>query len=256
MASPCLTSWLAAGVLAAFLLPPLASPGAAQSLGEKVKEIFVSPTPTPARHRTKRKKSSSSSSATPSPSPSPKRKIKTKQKSPTPAPTPSETSTPSPTPTATPSPAKAGKKHKTPTPSPSPSETPTPTPTESPSPNGRVATISPNEIRSYEENPEPVRKLLDDALASHQPQSRLYLRLCGSGERWNGLFRLHLFCPAPERSRGRAPGRQRAICLGAQSREISAPSSAAIRIRLSSMNLNPAIFSSGAGPTISSEIRP
>src|SRR6478672_6668196 len=171
MARPTLTSWLAAGVIAAIMLPPPAPRAAAPSLGEKIKEIFVSPTPTPARHRPKRKKSSPSPSPSTTPSPSPKSKAKKKEKSPTPAPSPSET--PSPAPTETPTPTKSRKKHKSPTPLPSPNETPspsvteteTPSPTSSPSPKGRVATISPNEIRGYNENPEPVRKLLDDALA-------------------------------------------------------------------------------------------
>jgi len=135
-----LTKWLVAALLLP-ILPGIPGPRAAQpSLGEKIKQVFLSPTPTPSRHRTKHKKSSPSPSVTPSPSP--KGKTKSKHHSPTPSPSPSES----------------------PTPTPSPSSTPTPSPGAG-SPTARVATISPNEIRDYEKNPEPVRKLLDDALS-------------------------------------------------------------------------------------------
>src|SRR5262249_31800549 len=113
---------------------------AAPSLGEKIKQVFVSPTPTPSRHRVKHKKSSPSPSVTPSPSP--KAKTKSKHRSPTPAPSPSVSPTPTPSPTSTPSPSPSAG-----------------------SPTAKVATISPNEIQDYEKNSGPVHKLLDDALA-------------------------------------------------------------------------------------------
>jgi hypothetical protein len=49
------------------------------------------------------------------------------------------------------------------TPTPTPEESPTPSP--SPSPKQKVASVAPDEIEGFEENPEPVRKLLGDALA-------------------------------------------------------------------------------------------
>jgi cell wall-associated NlpC family hydrolase len=112
------------------------------SLGEKIKQIFSTPTPTPSRHHSKRKKQSS---PTPSPSPSPKKKKKAKV-----SPTPSPSATESPTPTASPSPT--------------PEETASPSPSSSPTPGAKVATVARNEIKDFEGNPEPVRKLLGDAL--------------------------------------------------------------------------------------------
>ncbi len=107
------------------------------SLGQKIKKFFSTPTPTPSHHRHKRKKSS----PTPSPTASPSPKKKKAKASPTPSPTP----TVSPTPT--------------------PEETPSPTPSPSPTPEAKVATVSPDEIEDYDQNPKPVRQLLDDALA-------------------------------------------------------------------------------------------
>ena len=132
-----LTRWLAGPVLGAILFAPFQLRAAEPSLGKKIKEIFVSPTPTP--HRAKRKKSSPTPSPSVTPSPSPKSKNRKKRPTPSPSPSPSET------------------------PTPTPSETASPTP--SPSPRGRVASVSPHDIKGYEENPPAVRKLLDDALA-------------------------------------------------------------------------------------------
>src|SRR4051794_26416538 len=135
-----------AGLVALALTIVLVEPkprAAEPSLGEKFKKIFVSPTPSPSGHRTKRKKTSPSPSATPSPSAKGKRKKKGSTPTPSPSLTPSETETPTATPTLTGSP------------SPSPSEE---------SAKAKVATVSPNEIENYEENPEKVRKLLYDAL--------------------------------------------------------------------------------------------
>jgi peptidoglycan DL-endopeptidase CwlO len=122
------------------------------SLGEKIKQIFTTPTPTPSHRR--HKHTSKKSSPSPSPSATPRRKHKAR---------------PTPTPEETPG-AKRKKILSSPSPSPTPTETPTPSPEESPSPSPsptprqRVATVAPNQIEGFEENPEPVRKLLRDAL--------------------------------------------------------------------------------------------
>jgi cell wall-associated NlpC family hydrolase len=125
------------------------------SLGEKVKKFFVTPTPTPTRRRSKHKKSN----PTPSPSPSASPKAKSEHKA---------ESSPAPT-----SEKKEGtrpkRKKSSPTPSPSPTPTPAPAAEASPSPSsspaGKVATVLPDAIEGYDKNPEPVRKLLDLALA-------------------------------------------------------------------------------------------
>jgi hypothetical protein len=124
------------------------------SLGEKIKQVFTTPTPTPRRQR--HKKTSRKENPSPSPSATPRRKHKIRSK-------------PSPSPEETPA-AKRKKALPTPSPSPTPTETPTPSPDESPtpspspSPRQKVATVAPDEIEGFEENPEPVRKLLRDAL--------------------------------------------------------------------------------------------
>jgi cell wall-associated NlpC family hydrolase len=137
-------------VLCFFLLPTFVPGIKAEepSLGEKIKQFFSTPTPTPAHrsHKLTTRKSS--------PASSPGAVSRPKQKS---SPTPQEEETPRPKRTKS-----------SPTPSPSPTETPTPTPEESPtpspSPKGKVATIAPNEIAGFDENPGPVRKLLEAAL--------------------------------------------------------------------------------------------
>jgi cell wall-associated NlpC family hydrolase len=156
-----LTRWFAAMLAVLLLAPGSSSRAADPSLGQKIKEFFATPTPTPtpAHHRSK-KKSATKTSPTPSPTPSPHKKSKASpdpEEEPTPrkkkkksSPTPS----PSPTPPASPSPPES--------PSPSPEESPSPSPTSSPS--VRVATVAPDEIEDFEKNPEPVRKLLSDAL--------------------------------------------------------------------------------------------
>ena len=153
---PRLTRWLACGLLALILGAPRGLP-ADESVGDKIKKVFSTPTPTPSHHHHKSKKSST---PTPSPSPSPTAKKKHKS-SPTPTPTPQEEETPHP----------KRKKKSSPSPSPTPRETPSPSPQESASPSpsatseAKVATVDPNEIKDYEKNPAPVRKLLDDSLA-------------------------------------------------------------------------------------------
>jgi cell wall-associated NlpC family hydrolase len=122
-----LISWAITGLIALTFLPPRLQ--ADESLGEKIRNFFVTPTPTPAHHHRRK--------ATPTPSPSPKKKTKPKHKA---------------SPTASP------------TPSPSPSPSPENTASPSPMPKTKVASLSPNEIGKFDENPEPVRKLLTDAL--------------------------------------------------------------------------------------------
>lgn len=121
---------------------------AEDSLGEKIKKVFSTPTPTPTPHRRHRTHTTTKKKSTPEPSPTATPKKKKKKSTPTPAPTP----------TATP----------TETPSPSEAETPTPTPEESPSASPEkksiVATISPDEIKGYDENSPEIRKVLETAL--------------------------------------------------------------------------------------------
>ena len=162
------------------------------SLGDKLKKIFASPTPTPhKRHK---------ASPTPTPSASPKKKA-TPKESPSPSPSASpaksktkakaeeekheETPEPSQTPrhkaSGSPSPAKSssGKRHHSPTPgeeeeSPakekeSPTITPSPSAEQTPSPAGKgnhaaVSSIASGQIAGYDNNPPAVRQLLDRAL--------------------------------------------------------------------------------------------
>jgi len=134
-------------ILSAAISPPLA---AEESVGEKIKKIFSSPTPTP--H--KKKKSAATKKESESPSPTPRKK-KSVSLSPTTSPT-----------------AKAKKKS---SPTPEPSETPPPTPTPSLSPTATAApekgkrgapnaTLSPEAISGFENNPPKVQQLLISAL--------------------------------------------------------------------------------------------
>ena len=147
--------------------------GVEESLGQKIKKFFATPTPTPARKH--RKHSVAKKSPTPSPTPSPSATPKKKKKKPSPTPEPSATpkakskskkkkSSPTPTPTETPSPSATPEE--TPSPSSAPTETPTPSPSASPpekkgAPN---ATISPNELSGYDSYPQQIRKIVDSAL--------------------------------------------------------------------------------------------
>jgi cell wall-associated NlpC family hydrolase len=153
------------------------TPAAEQSFGEKIKKIFA-PTPTPTPRKKKRssktKKESprrtSHTSARKHKSPSPKSKSEssssvTKNKKKT-----SESPAPSASPhhkkkySVTPEP------FETPSPSSSPTPPPTPTPKESPSPSGLKrhgapdATLTPDQIKGFENYPAKVRKLLASAL--------------------------------------------------------------------------------------------
>src|SRR5262245_56387660 len=137
-----LTNCLAAALLSLLVSAPFSlAPAEEPSLGEKVKQFFASPTPTPTHRRHKHKESTGSPS--PSATPSSKRKKGKRKTKPTPSPSPTES----------------------PTPSSDEAASPTPTTPPTSSPRARVATISPNEIEDYDKNSEPVRKLLDDALA-------------------------------------------------------------------------------------------
>ena len=167
---PRLTRSVALALAVLVLLPLPARPANDESLGEKIKKFFSTPTPTPSRRHHPRKKKK-----TPTPTPSPSPTAKKKRKS-SPSPTPAEEETPKPKRKkrrASPSPSPTPDETPTPTPSPSPSpeESASPSPTESPSPSpspspeAKVASVEPDEIKDYDKNPEPVRKLLDDALA-------------------------------------------------------------------------------------------
>jgi peptidoglycan DL-endopeptidase CwlO len=134
-------------ILSAAISPLLA---AEESVGEKIKKIFSSPTPTP--H--KKKKSAATKKESESPSPTPRKK-KSVSSSPTTSPT-----------------AKVKKKS---SPTPEPSETPSPTPTPSLSPTATAApekgkrgapnaTLSPEAISGFENNPPKVQQLLNSAL--------------------------------------------------------------------------------------------
>ena len=124
---------------------------AEDSLGTKIKKVFE-PSPTPSRKHRKKKPT-----PTPSPESSPKRKK----------------ASPSPSPTATPkSKSKRKKASPTPTPSESPSatEAPSASPAETPAlargkkgwPN---ASLSPDQIANYDNDPPKVRQILEAGLA-------------------------------------------------------------------------------------------
>ena len=154
-------------LLLALTCGPLTARAEEESLGEKIKKIFATPTPTPSHRRHKH-----TTKSTPSPSPTASPKAKSKKKHST-SPTPSEEDetpapkrkkkSPSPTPTETPTPTPS----ETPTPTPAPEESPSSSPEASASPEKEptVATLSPNEIKGYDDNPPEIRKVLDLALA-------------------------------------------------------------------------------------------
>jgi peptidoglycan DL-endopeptidase CwlO len=136
------------------LLIALASPASAQTLGEKIKEIFSTPTPTASPHHKKK------SAPKESPSPSPRKKKKA-------SPTPAEEESPSVTP--------ASKHKRKSSPAPEPTETPSPSatasPMETPAPSPELtkhgvpnASLAPEQIAGFENYPEKVQKLLTTAL--------------------------------------------------------------------------------------------
>jgi cell wall-associated NlpC family hydrolase len=141
---------------------------AEESLGTKIKKVFEA-TPTPSPTRKHRKRTTKKSTPSPSPTASPKKKV---------SPTPSPSSTPK---------TKTKRKKASPIPEPSgsppgtaaPEETPTPSPTETPPPKltpsptvhptsekkgAPNATISPNEIKGYDDNPPKVRQIIEYGL--------------------------------------------------------------------------------------------
>jgi len=173
------------------------APAAEQSLGAALKKVFPTPTPTP---RPRKKKSAvATKKKSPSPTPTPKKSSTPREEeSPVPPATPlskkkqtpsateeSPSPTPkkkkrSPTPTPSPSASPHRKKRSSPSPQPfetpsaspsgSPMPTPTATPAESPSPTppkrhgAPNATLSPDQIKGFDNYPPKVQKLLTSAL--------------------------------------------------------------------------------------------
>jgi cell wall-associated NlpC family hydrolase len=141
---------------------------AEESFGTKIKKVFEA-TPTPSPPRKHRKRTAKKFTPSPSPTASPKKKI---------SPTPSPSSTPkakskrkkaSATPKPSVSPPAAAAAEETPTPSPTETTPPTltPSPTVHPTQEKKGApnaTISPNEIKGYSDNPPKVRQIIEYGL--------------------------------------------------------------------------------------------
>ena len=161
-------------LIASALILSIAAPvRAEQSVGDTLKKIFSTPTPTPSRKKkkttTKRETPSPAASgkkASPSATPSPHAKRKT-------------SASPAPEESAGGSSSKKKKSRASPEATETPRPTPSPTPTETPSPehspssppeevhrkNGAPnATLKPEAIKGFEENPGRVRTLLSSAL--------------------------------------------------------------------------------------------
>src|SRR6266404_2815367 len=167
-------------LIASALILSIAAPvRAEQSVGDTLKKIFSTPTPTPSR----KKKKTTIKKETPSPAP----RASGKKASPSPTLSPhakgKAPASPASEESADVSPSKSSSKKKKSKASPKPTETPTPTPsptpTETPSPehspssqpeavhrkNGAPnATLTPEAIKGFEENPARVRTLLSSAL--------------------------------------------------------------------------------------------
>ena len=148
---------------------------AEQSLSDTIKKIFSTPTPTPKLR--KKKSSSATKRPLPSPTPSPKKKSShpTEQESPAPSVTPSvKKKKPSASPSPSASPRRKKKSSPTPEPTETPSATPSPTttPVESPSPSPTPpkkqgapnASLSPEQIKGFDNYPPKVQQLLTSAL--------------------------------------------------------------------------------------------
>src|ERR1700720_2036354 len=184
--------FIALALMASTIVPAAA---AEQSLGAALKKILSTPTPTP---RPRKKKSAvATKKKSPRPTPTPKKSSTPREEeSPVPSATPlskkkqtpsATEESPSPTPkkkkrspTPTPSASPHRKKRSSPSPQPfetpsaSPSETPmltpTATPSESPSPTppkkhgAPNATLSPDQIKDFDNYPPKVQKLLTSAL--------------------------------------------------------------------------------------------
>jgi len=161
-------------LIATALILSIAGPvRAEESIGNTLKKIFSTPTPTPARKKkkttTKRETPSPTASgkkASPSPTPHGKRKA-----SASPVPEESTAVNPSGSPSKKKKSKASAKSTETPTPSPAVAETPTPEHSPSTSPeavhkkNGAPnATLAPEAIKGFEENPPRVRTLLSSAL--------------------------------------------------------------------------------------------
>ena len=161
-------------LIATALILSIAGPvRAEESIGNTLKKIFSTPTPTPARKKkkttTKRETPSPTASgkkASPSPTPHGKRKA-----SASPVPEESTAVNPSGSPAKKKKSKASAKSTETPTPSPAVAETPTPEHSPSTSPeavhkkNGAPnATLAPEAIKGFEENPPRVRTLLSSAL--------------------------------------------------------------------------------------------
>src|SRR6267378_1602571 len=167
-------------LIATALIMSIAAPVRAErSIGDTIKKIFSTPTPTPAR----KKKKATTKKGTPSPSPA----MSATKASPSPTLSPhrKRKASASPTPegaaSASPSgsPSKKKKSRASPKPTETPTPTPSPTPTETAPPehspstpppaahkkNGAPnATLAPEAIKGFEDNPPRVRSLLSSAL--------------------------------------------------------------------------------------------
>ena len=160
-------------LIATALILSIAGPvRAEESIGNTLKKIFSTPTPTPARKKkkttTKRETPSPTASgkkASPSPTPHGKRKA-----SASPVPEESTAVNPSGSPSKKKKSKASAKSTETPTPSPAVAETPTPehsstSPEAVHKKNGAPnATLAPEAIKGFEENPPRVRTLLSSAL--------------------------------------------------------------------------------------------
>jgi peptidoglycan DL-endopeptidase CwlO len=126
---------------------------AEETLGEKIKKVFTSPTPTPTPHKKKKSSTTKKESASPSPTASAKKKSGSPSPSASPSAKRKKKSSPTPEPSETPSPTET----------PSPSSTPTATPekTKRGAPN---ATLLPEAISGFEKYPPKVQQLLTSAL--------------------------------------------------------------------------------------------
>jgi len=141
---------------------------AEESLGAKIKKVFEA-TPTPSPTRKHRKRTAKKSTPSPSPTASLKKKI---------SPTPSPSSTPkakskrkkasaTPKPSVSPPAAAAAEETLTPSPTETPPPTLTPSPTVHPTQEKKGApnaTISPNDIKGYGDNPPKARQIIEYGL--------------------------------------------------------------------------------------------
>ena len=162
-------------IISILLTQTLPAQAAEQSLGDTLKKIFATPTPTPKPRKKKTATATKKQLPTPTPTPSKKSSAVHEKETPTPTPSPSPKKkriTPTPSPIVSPH-----RKKKT-SPSPEPSETPTPAPTEtptatpketpSPTPSKKHgapnASLSPDQIKGFENYPPKVQQLLNAAL--------------------------------------------------------------------------------------------